>query len=262
MVLGLCQMDVLWENQIRNMNKCESYIKEASKRNVELLLFPEMILTGFTMNLDSLTINETEILEWLKKQAKKYKISIGIGYAVNDNGKGENKYAMVSCNGEILVNYKKIHPFSFAGEKEKYTKGEEIMNCTINGITITPFICYDLRFPEIFQIASRNSSLIIVAANWPKLREDHWIILLKARAIENQCFIVGINRVGNGDGVEYNGNSVVVDPDGKIRNRRDNEEKLIVETLDFSKVSKIRESFHLKDDRREELYIKKLETFQ
>lgn len=257
MIVGLCQMDMSWENQIKNINKCEAYIKEASERNVELILFPEMALTGFTMNLDSLIFNEEEILEWLRKQAKKYKINIGLGYATKKKDKGENKYAMVSSRGDILVNYKKIHPFSFAGEKEKYAKGESIESCTINGITLTPFICYDLRFPEIFQIASRSSKLIIVAANWPKSREEHWETLLKARAIENQCFIAGINRFGNGDGIEYNGSSMVIDPSGKVINRKNNKEKLIIENLDFNKVTEIREKFDLKDDRREELYIEK-----
>lgn len=257
MIIGLCQIDVFWESQKKNMDKCEYYIKEAAEKNVELILFPEMSLTGFTMSLGSLVIEENQILEWIGKQAERYKINIGLGYAISSNGKGENKYVIISSGGEALSNYQKIHPFSYAGEKEKYSKGKEIVSCTINGITITPFICYDLRFPEIFQIASRNSKLIIVAANWPKLREEHWITLLKARAIENQCFIVGINRVGIGDGIEYNGASVFINPNGEIINMKDSEEKLIIENVDFSEVNEIRESFDLKHDRQEELYIEK-----
>lgn len=261
MIIGLSQIDVLWENQRSNMHKCERYIREASEKKVDLLLFPEMALTGFTMNLDSLILEEEDVLMWIKNQAKKYKICIGLGYAVKKKDKGDNKYVIVSDEGEILVNYKKIHPFSFAGEKEKYSIGENIESCIVNGIELSPFICYDLRFPELFQIASRKSKLIIVAANWPKIREEHWNALLKARAIENQCFIIGVNRVGNGNGIEYSGGSIFVDPSGKILNVIYYNERLIIEDLNFHKVNEIRDIFNIKNDRREEFYIKNLKRY-
>ena len=121
-------------------------------------------------------------------------------------------------------------------------------------ITITPFICYDLRFPEIFQIASKKSDLICVAANWPKEREKHWITLLTARAIENQCYIAGINRIGSGDGIDYSGCSMIIDPEGNILNNINNDEGIIISDIYEDKVKDIRRKFTLKRDRRESLY--------
>lgn len=254
MRLGLAQMDIVWEDTPANMDKCQEFIKLAAKSKVELILFPEMILTGFTMNIDKLNIPEDRIINWFKDKAIKNSINIGFGYAIKEKTKGINKFAIVSKEGLLLANYTKMHPFSYGGEDRKYDKGEEICFCNIESTKITPFICYDLRFPEIFQIASKTSKLITVAANWPKSRQEHWLTLLKARAIENQCFIAGINRVGIGDGIEYDGASVIINPLGEILNDINSREILIIEEIDFNLVNEIRDSFSLKDDRREELY--------
>ncbi|WP_280634511.1 nitrilase-related carbon-nitrogen hydrolase, partial [Clostridium beijerinckii] len=126
--------------------------------------------------------------------------------------------------------------------------------CEIDGFKIAPFICYDLRFPEIFQIASKEAQIITIAANWPKEREKHWITLLKARAIENQCYIIGINRVGIGNDLHYNGKSIFVSPDGDILNEISEKETLIIKELEIDMIKAVKEKFDIKKDRREDLY--------
>lgn len=254
MIIGIAQIDIAWENSMENMKKIEVFIKKASQSNVELVLFPEMSLTGFTMDINKLLLSEEQIINWIKSLAIDNKINIGLGFSIKVDKKGKNKYTIVSESGDVLGIYTKIHPFTYSGEDDKYYKGNEICTCTINEFQITPFICYDLRFPEIFQIASRNSQIITVAASWPKSREEHWITLLKARAIENQCYVIGINRIGFGNGLEYNGKSIFVNPDGQILNEINSEEMLIVNDLKIEKIKEVKERFDIKKDRREELY--------
>ena len=254
MKIAIAQVDIQWENSHENMRKIEELINQASKKSVDLILFPEMALTGFTMDIDKLMQPEAQIINWIEQVAINNKINIGLGFAAPIDDKGVNRYAIISKEGDKLANYTKLHPFSYGKEDINYYKGIDIVNCKINEFDVTPFICYDLRFPEIFQIASKESRLIIVAANWPKSREDHWIALLRARAIENQCYIIGINRVGEGDGIEYNGASLFIDPNGDILNEISHNEELIIRDIDINEVKRIREIFDIRKDRREKLY--------
>ena len=254
MNIGIAQMDIKWEDIYNNMNKVESFVEKAHEKKVETLFFPEMSLTGFTMDISAHTFSKEEILNWLKKIALKYNMNIGLGFGILLGEKASNEYVIVTNQGECIADYSKIHPFSYDGEDKKYCKGNDIVICTIGELNITPFICYDLRFPEIFQIASKKSDLIVVAANWPKKREKHWITLLTARAIENQCYIAGINRVGRGNGVYYNGASLIIDPEGNVLNNISNDEELLIYQISRNKVIDIRKNFNLKKDRRENLY--------
>lgn len=254
MIIAIAQIDMIWEDSNENMRKVEDFVEKASENKVELILFPEMSLTGFTMDVHKLFPAEGEIMSWLKKIAISNSINIGFGFAIKVDEKGKNKYVIISKEGETLVEYTKIHPFSYDGEDDKYYSGNKIFICKIKEFEITPFICYDLRFPEIFQIASKKAQIITVAANWPKAREEHWITLLKARAIENQCYIIGINRVGLGNGLQYNGASIFVSPDGEILNDINSKETLIIRELEIKKIEAVKNRFDVKKDRREILY--------
>lgn len=256
MLIALAQMDLIWEDISSNINKLEQFTKEAALKNVEFILFPEMCLSGFTNNINSLNKSEEEIIKIVNNIAISNKINIGFGFAVKVDDKGKNKYIIISKSGKVLVNYTKIHPFTFASEDKKYYKGNYIDTCTINEFRITPFICYDLRFPDIFQIASKESQIIIIGANWPKEREEHWITLLKARAIENRCYILGVNRVGVGNGLEYGGASVFVSPNGEIMNDINSNEGIIIKNIELNKIDEIKKQFDIRNDRREELYCK------
>lgn len=257
MKISLAQIDIYWEDKETNKARCETFISKASEQAVELILFPEMSLTGFSMNANILGedgLGETVL--WFKDKAIKYNICVGFGYiySPSSNTKAQNKYIVIDSQGSILSSYSKLHPFSFGKEAQFYEGGSEISLFNLNQWIISTFICYDLRFPEIFQIASKSAALIAVAANWPEVRIGHWEILLKARAIENQCYIAGVNRVGIGDGIKYSGHSMIIDPLGRVIAQGNDKEDLLICEINIENVNTIRKEFKLKADRKEELY--------
>jgi omega-amidase len=259
MRIALAQIDITWENKEDNKKKALNFIEKAKEQKVDFVLFPEMSLTGFSMNVPLIGEKQDDASStkaWFADKALKNNIYIGFGYVEihPETMKGINKFSVASPDGNIISDYSKIHPFSFGLEAEHYVGGHSITIFKLQDFTAATFICYDLRFPEIFQYASKEASLITISANWPKARREHWITLLKARAIENQCYIAGINRVGWGDNIEYCGDSMIINPLGNIITQRTNEESLIVADIDSNEVREIRESFQLKRDRREDFY--------
>lgn len=262
MRIGLAQMDIVWEDKKVNLLKVKSLAKMSKEKNIDLLLFPEMSLTGFSMNIDMISeykdnAHTTETIENIRKIAKNNEINIGFGYVEGNktnNKKAFNKYAIAGSDGRILTDYAKIHPFSYGAESLFYTGGDSIKYCKIKEFTVSSFICYDLRFPEIFQKASQNAGLITIAANWPSVRIEHWLTLCKARAIENQCYIAAVNRCGMGNGLKYNGNSLIISPQGEILNNLSEEEEIISADIDYCQVEQYRKEFPLKADRRQDLY--------
>lgn len=260
MKVAAVQMDIVWEEKEKNRKKCLAFLEKAQKQNAELILFPEMTLTGFSMNIDAIGEINDETTDWFKNKAREFGLYIGFGHVQKTSGtqevpsKGRNLFSMVSPEGIEIARYAKIHPFSFGMESRFYEGGSELVLARVKDFQVAPLICYDLRFPEIFQILSAQAQLIIVAANWPKSRREHWITLLKARAIENQCYIAGVNRVGRGGGLEYAGDSMIIDPTGTVISREVQGEGLLISDMEVKKVQDIREAFRVKDDRQEVLY--------
>ena len=214
-----------------------------------------MTFTGFSMNtstigedLDGFTVSN------FKKIAKQNSIAICFGYVKNSHNKYFNEMIIVDKNGVIVSNYDKIHPFSHGAESKYYEGGSKITTCNIDGINIGSFICYDLRFPEVFLESSKTNELIIVIANWPEDRIESFNVLLRARAIENQCFIVAVNRVGFSNGLNYNGCSQVINPLGKVLTHICNNQKLIICDISKEEVTNLRKTFPVKGDRRKEIY--------
>lgn len=265
MRIGLAQMDIIWENVQKNMDKAEQFIKKAKENQVELLAFPEMSLTGFSMNVGMTTADWERQVQFFKEMSLRYDIGILFGYPAPVMQDVQTKFMnklwchnqmALAVHGKIKMQYTKIHPFTY-GQEGKYFQGGKQIVCTKWGeIVIGGFICYDLRFPEIFQISSAESVIIFVIANWPVQRIADWDCLLKARAIENQSFIVGVNRVGEGGGILYNGHSALYGPRGERLTRMSEEESLLIGDIDPEQVYKYRESFPVKNDRRENLYQK------
>jgi omega-amidase len=260
--IALGQMDITWLDKEKNKENCLRFLERASTLNYDLILFPEMSLTGFSMNVSLIGEVKDETLDWFKEMALKYSINIGFGYVEKNKDKGKNIFTIVSKDAKVLSRYVKIHPFSYSGEDKMYDSGYEIILTKIKDFNISTFICYDLRFPEPFQIASKEATLIFVIANWPKSRREHWITLLKARAIENQCYIAAINRVGfDGEKIEYGGDSMIIGPSGDVISKADQAFKglasldsLITGEVDIEEVIKLRTGFKLKEDRKEEFY--------
>lgn len=254
MRVALAQMNIHWENKESNYRKCKEFVAQAKKHKCDIVFFPEMCFTGFSMNTEKIAEENHETLTEMKRIARRYKIGIGFGWVKKADYLAENHYSVVSAEGSVLSDYIKIHPFSYGGEDKYYSPGNQIVQFEYGGMTFSTFICYDLRFPEIFQIASAKTEVIVVPANWPKAREDHWKTLLKARAIENQCYILGVNCVGTIDGLEYSGRSAFISPNGIVLTESEEKEQLLCYNLDDC-VSKIRDEFPVKKDRKEHIYF-------
>lgn len=253
MRVALAQTNIIWENKAENYEKCEQFVKQAKVQEAELVFFPEMSFTGFSMNTMKIAEDSNQTINEIKKIALKYEVGIGFGWVKKTDLLAENHYTVINNKGEVLSDYVKIHPFSYGGEDKYYSPGNQIVQFEYGGMTFSTFICYDLRFPEIFQIASEKAEVIVVPANWPKAREDHWKTLLKARAIENQCYVLGVNCVGTIDNLEYSGGSTCISPDGRILSESYGQEQLICCDLDNC-VHAMRDAFPVKKDRKNRLY--------
>jgi len=250
--VALGQIDIKFEDKIYNQDKCINMVNEASKNNADIILFPEMTLTGFSFNYEITNENyeNSQTINFFRELALKNKIYIGFGVIINKY----NKFIIVDKYGNIIIDYNKIHTFSFGNETKFYNSGNDILFCNIDNVCISAFICYDLRFPEIFQYACEKSNIIFLIANWPKNRINHWKILLQARAIENQCFIVGVNCIGTQNDIVYNGNSIVVNPYGDIIQECGSYETVKIADIDADIVCKCRDGFNVKCDRKKYLY--------
>lgn len=254
MKIGLTQFETVWEDIEQSMQKSDGIFKKAKQQGVDILCFPEFSLTGFTLEPEKYcdTDENPKMLEFFRNKSLEYKMAVVFGYIKSGDEKPLNRLGIVK-DGELLLDYSKLHSYSFGHENDYYSRGTELFNTEINGFGIGALICFDLRFPEIFQISSRKSDIIFVIGNWPKDRIENWYTLLRARALETQCYIVGVNRSGSGGGVEYMPSSAAYDPAG-MRVTEERDDSLITFDAELDTVRKIREGFPLKMDRREGLY--------
>ncbi len=260
MRIALCQQKIIFEDKSKNIKNICDFSKDAKKLKADIIFFPEMSFTGFSMNIENISEKDNRNIDIVKNLALENSIYIGFGWVKSFANKAENHYSIISPNGIIICDYVKIHPFSYAGENKFFLGGNDIKIFDIDSINFSVFICYDLRFPEIFQVASQKASIVIVAANWPEKRSEHWKTLLKARAIENQCYIAGINCFGKQREIFYLGDSCVYNPDGKAICVAKNKEDMII--FDFyDDTKKYRDEFPIKNDRKIKLYQKYYEEF-
>jgi predicted amidohydrolase len=250
-------MDIMWEDKFENYKKAKYYIEEAGSKLVDVILFPEMSFTGFSMNIDKTKEINEESIEVLKEYAKDSNIYVGFGWVKESGIKAENHYTIINSEGKVILDYIKIHPFSYSGEDKYFISGCELECCNIKGTELSAFICYDLRFPEVFQAVSKHVSLIVVPANWPEQRREHWTCLLKARAIENQVYILGVNCVGEKNGLNYSGDSCIIDPLGNILQVLSYKEGLLIQDIEDD-IDTFRMDFPIKADRKIDLYKKML----
>jgi predicted amidohydrolase len=211
------QPDIVWEDKTANFAGVRAQLAQTMVEPGSLIVLPEMFATGFSMNVAGIAEAEDgPTHQFLTELAREHQAAV-IGGVVTRaaDGRGLNQAVAFDPNGELLARYSKIHPFSFAGETKHYVGGDGVVMFEWQGFRISPFVCYDLRFPEVFRHAvRRDAEILVVIANWPEARDSHWRALLAARAIENQCYLVGVNRVGLDPYVEYIGNSMILDPKG------------------------------------------------
>ncbi|NBL64943.1 amidohydrolase [Flavobacterium sp. NST-5] len=210
MNITLIQTHLVWENPSANRKNFEDKIESVSPET-DLIVLPETFATGFTMQPQNVAENpDGETVIWLQKMAAKKNAAIVGSLAIQENNRFYNRLYFVLPSGEITI-YNKRHLFSLAGEDDIYTAGKEKVIVDYKGWKICLQVCYDLRFP-VFARNTENYDLLLYVANWPDKRIQAWNILLKARAVENLCYVVGVNRFGKDDqGFEHSGHSQVLD---------------------------------------------------
>ncbi len=249
MKIGIVQYNPIWEDKEKNKDKLNSIISK-NKQKPEVMVFPEMTLTGFTMKAEKFAEEKKSAsFKYFSDLAKKYSSHIFAGWIVKEQGKIFNSLFHILPDGNISAEYRKIHPFSYSKENIYFAGGEKTCTTQIDDWNIGLSICYDLRFPELYRFyAKENCHLIITIANWPDSRIEHWRVLLKARAIENQCYIIGVNRVGKDPKLNYNGCSSIFDPMGNEIFSNENEENMFCKSISLDNVFSVREKLpFLKD---------------
>lgn len=248
MKVALIQSPLVWEKPAANRNHIEEKINALSEQ-VDLIVLPEMFSTGFTMNPE--VVFETmqgETILWLQSLAKTKKSAITGSLVIKENDNFYNRLVFVFPSGEYHF-YDKRHLFTLAGEDKIYTSGQEKLIIEYKGWKICPLVCYDLRFP-VFSRNVENYDLLIYVANWPEIRINAWDSLLKARAIENMSYVIGVNRIGiDNNRLEYNGHSQSIDFLGNYLIEPQANEEVYITTLHREKLLESREKFDFLNDR-------------
>ena len=213
MKVTILQRDILWADPVGNVARADEVINR--NPGSDLYILPEMFSTGFCTKPEGIAeSSESDTLAWMKAKASATGAAIGGSVAINDKGRYYNRFYFAKPDGSVIT-YDKKHLFTFGGEHNHFTAGEERVIVEWKGVRILLEICYDLRFP----VWARNKGdydMIIYVASWPTPRVDAWKALLTARAIENQCYVAGVNRIGSDPSNDFCGGSRVIDPYGRI----------------------------------------------
>ncbi|WP_209401620.1 amidohydrolase [Pseudozobellia sp. WGM2] len=245
--LALVQTSLVWEDPQENRRIITNKIADLATE-VDLIVLPEMFTTGFTMSPEKMSPEESEkTLRWMKQESKRYGAAIVGSVANNANGIYTNRLYFVEPNGKAL-HYDKRHTFTLAGEDKVYKAGNKKLIVDYKGFRICPMVCYDLRFP-VWARNVENYDLLLYVANWPQPRINAWDTLLKARAIENMAYCVGVNRIGTDEkGHSYNGHSAVYDCLGEEKVYSDQEE-VVYTVITREHIASTREKLGFLEDR-------------
>jgi predicted amidohydrolase len=257
-VIG-CQFDIAWEDKDANFERVRALLKDANVEPGALIVLPEMFATGFSMHVERIAEQAAgptqKFLSQLARDAGAYVVG-GVAVAGAD-GRGRNEAVVIDPSGSEILRYCKLHPFSLGGEDEKFVRGDETCSFAWGPFRVAPFICYDLRFPEVFRHQARlGTHVFVVIANWPEARDAHWQTLLRARAIENQAYVIGVNRVGRDPKLAYAGHSLIVDPCGETLVMAGSDSQLIQADLRLQSLIEYRQKFPALRDMRAEDFLK------
>ncbi|MGH7979419.1 MAG: nitrilase-related carbon-nitrogen hydrolase, partial [Limisphaerales bacterium] len=249
-------MNIAWEDKPANFARVQFLLHKRAIPPGSLIVLPEMFATGFTMNAVNVAESSdgptTAFLRRLATGRRSYVLG---GLARRAGRVVFNEAVCMAPAGESLARYAKLHPFSPGGESDHYSAGESVTVFCCGGLKTAIFICYDLRFPEAFRAAvAQGAEVIVVIANWPNRRHVHWTALLQARAIENQAYVIGVNRCGNDPKFKYSGGSVVYDPHGRKLALAGSRESIVSVKLDPKLPSQWRNEFPVLKDVRPDLF--------
>ena len=249
------QHDIVWEDRETNFARLAPLVARAVGAGAEFVLLSETFSTGFSMTPG---IGEPEggpSAQFLLGQATGHGVWVaGSCPEIADDGGVAgalpyNSFVLAGPDGTVH-RYRKLHPFTHAGEHERFRAGDKPVTVEIGGLRVTPFVCYDLRFADVFWRAASDTDVYLVTANWPSSRRSHWQALLQARAIENQAYVVGCNRVGAaGDGTEHMGDSRIVSPMGELLATAAGVETIVLADVDAAEVAATRDRLRFLADR-------------
>jgi predicted amidohydrolase len=251
------QHDIAWQDGPANRVRIEPMIAQAAAANARLIVLTEMFATGFSMDTDAISEDQAGPNErFLRDMARQHDVWL-IGSVAQWSGppvagqtrRAVNVAIVAGPQGE-LYRYCKIHPFSYAGEHEHFAAGTDFLTVGIDDLRVSVFICYDLRFADEFWQRALETDLYVVPANWPEPRREHWRALLKARAIENQAYVLGCNRVGTEGAQAYTGDSAIIDPLGRTLAEASRVETVLIAEVDSHEVRSVRNKFPFLADRR------------
>ncbi len=242
--IALAQMDIAWLGFDKNLQKISSMIQEAETKSMDWIVFPEMSLTGFCMEPEKAAIElSSPIMNSLLNMTIGKKIAVMIGVAIRSEDAFTNDF-LILRNGELLHCYSKINLFTITDEDKHYSPGDRLLSFELDDAKVTPLICFDTRFPDLFsQAAGAGTELFVIMASWPKQQASQWKTLLSARAVDTQSFVVGVNRVGSGGGLDFAGDCNIFTPGGKPIGEFSSDEKLIFFDIDPKKATSIRGQF-------------------
>ncbi len=246
MNIAAVQLETVWEDRPANYARVRRLVDAARVPAGGLIVLPEMFDVGFSMNTAATDPGEPSPSEaFCRRLAGDTGAAVLAGVVSRTaGGRLANEAIAVSPDGVVLARYRKMQLFTVAGEHDHYAAGDAQRLFEWQGMRIAPFICYDLRFPELFRPAAQaGADLIVVVANWPARRSEHWVRLLQARAIENQCYVLGVNRCGNDPGLAYDGRSSLFDPLGVARFEAGPAEQVLTEEIDAAAVRSWRDQF-------------------
>jgi predicted amidohydrolase len=252
MKVAAIQHDIAWEDPPSTFARLDPMIDEAVGAGARLVVLTEMYSTGFSMQTEKIAEPvDGPSTEYLVDQARKHGVWVGASLPERPDGQALpfNRFVLAEPDG-TAHRYAKIHPFSYAREHERFAAGAEHVTVDVEGVRASLFVCYDLRFADEFWALANDTDCYLVVANWPESRREHWRALLVARAIENQAYVVGVNRVGSGGGLDYVGDSRIVDPLGEVLAEAVDAETVLTADVDPARVAEVRTKFPFLADRR------------
>lgn len=259
MRVSLISLDQKWHDKEANFNRCKELVIQSVSHGSELVIFPEMTLTGYSLDIPAICEQESDspTLQRFSQLAKEQNIAIVFGACLISTltGRPRNQLCLAQPDGNSSAIYAKVHPFSFSGEDKKLEAGESLGFAEVGSLKFGAAVCYDLRFPELYAAMAPLCNSAITIANWPVARVEQWRALLVSRAIENQFFMLGINRIGtDGNGLVYQKSSLAVAPDGKVLSPEFSSAEIDIYEIDVEESALFRTQIPSLRDKRYDLY--------
>lgn len=250
------QHDIVWNDRDANFERLAPLVASAVGAGAGLVVLTETFSTGFAVeSADWAEPRGGPSATFLEEQAKAHGVWVGGSCpevpldAPPDDQRPANTFVLAGPDGTVH-RYEKLHPFGYGGEEQHVRAGTELVTVDVEGLRVSLFVCYDLRFADDLWQLAPDTDVYLVPANWPTPRRQHWQTLLQARAIENQAYVVGVNRVGEGGGLHYSGDSRIVDPQGELLATAAMTETIVLATVSAATVAATRERFPFLPDRR------------